>query len=38
MEIDGQEWLFYEAIPVDVAIIRGTTADPEAISAWSARR
>ena len=29
MEIDGQEWLFYEAFPVDVAIIRGTTADPD---------
>ncbi|MFZ1427377.1 MAG: CoA-transferase [Geminicoccaceae bacterium] len=29
MEIDGREWLFYEAIPVDVAIIRGTTADPD---------
>jgi propionate CoA-transferase len=29
MEIDGREWLFYEAVPVDVAIIRGTTADPE---------
>ena len=29
MEIDGQEWLFYQAIPVDVAIIRGTTADPD---------
>src|SRR5688572_20816243 len=29
MEIDGQEWLFYEAMPVDVAIIRGTTADPD---------
>jgi len=28
MEIDGQEWLFYETIPVDVAILRGTTADP----------
>ena len=29
MEIDGREWLFYEAIPVNVAIIRGTTADPD---------
>ena len=29
MEIDGREWLFYEAIPVDVAILRGTTADPD---------
>ncbi|MGF7208913.1 propionate CoA-transferase [Skermanella aerolata] len=29
MEIDGQEWLFYQAIPVDVAILRGTTADPD---------
>jgi propionate CoA-transferase len=27
MEIDGQEWLFYKAIPIDVAFIRGTTAD-----------
>lgn len=24
---DGDEWLFYRSIPVDVAIIRGTTAD-----------
>ena len=29
MEIGGQEWLFYEAFPVNVAIVRGTTADPE---------
>ncbi|WP_238418662.1 acyl CoA:acetate/3-ketoacid CoA transferase [Gordonia sp. 'Campus'] len=26
-EMDGQEWLFYEAIVPDVAIIRATTAD-----------
>jgi propionate CoA-transferase len=29
MEIGGREWLFYEAFAVDVAIVRGTTADPE---------
>ncbi|SNS81140.1 acetate CoA-transferase [Anaerovirgula multivorans] len=29
MEVNGQEWLFYPAIPIDVAIIRGTTADTE---------
>ncbi len=29
MQIGGKDWLFYEAIPVNVAIIRGTTADPE---------
>jgi len=26
-EIDGEEFLFYRSIPVDVALIRGTTAD-----------
>ena len=26
---DGDEWLYFRAIPVDVAIIRGTTADEE---------
>ena len=29
MEIGGREWLFYQAFPVQVAIIRGTTADPD---------
>ncbi len=27
IEIDGEEYLFYKAFPIDVAIIRGTTAD-----------
>ncbi|MEM9330044.1 MAG: acyl CoA:acetate/3-ketoacid CoA transferase [Pseudomonadota bacterium] len=27
-EIKGEEWLFYHSIPVNVALIRGTTADP----------
>jgi propionate CoA-transferase len=27
VERDGQEWLFYPSVPVDVAIIRATTAD-----------
>jgi len=26
---DGDEWLFFRSIPVDVALIRGTTADEE---------
>lgn len=29
MEIDGEEYLFYRAIPIDVAIIRATTADTD---------
>jgi len=27
IELNGKEWLFYKSIPIDVAIIRGTTAD-----------
>ena len=27
VEFDGEEWLYYKAIPVDAAIVRGTTAD-----------
>jgi propionate CoA-transferase len=27
VEFDGDEWLYFKAIPVDVAIVRGTTAD-----------
>ncbi len=29
MEIDGEEWLFYQAPRIHVALIRGTTADPD---------
>ncbi|MFM9880913.1 MAG: acyl CoA:acetate/3-ketoacid CoA transferase [Burkholderiaceae bacterium] len=29
MEIDGQEYLFYQAFPISVGIIRATTADPD---------
>ena len=27
VDFDGEEWLYFRSIPVDVAIIRGTTAD-----------
>ncbi|MGV3655710.1 MAG: acyl CoA:acetate/3-ketoacid CoA transferase [Noviherbaspirillum sp.] len=29
MEIDGQPYLFYRTMPINVAIIRGTVADPD---------
>jgi len=29
VEVDGEEMLFYRAIPIDVAFIRATTADPQ---------
>jgi len=29
MEIDGDEYLFYKAFPIDVALIRATTADTD---------
>jgi propionate CoA-transferase len=29
LEIDGEEFLYYRAFPINVGIIRGTTADPD---------
>jgi propionate CoA-transferase len=29
MNVDGEDFLFYKALPINVAIVRGTTADPD---------
>lgn len=29
LQIDGEDYLMYKALPIDVGIIRGTTADPQ---------
>ena len=29
IDIDGEEFLFYRTFPIDVAMVRGTTADPD---------
>lgn len=29
MEIDGEEWLFFPRLKIDVSLVRGTTADPK---------
>lgn len=29
IDIDGKTWLFYKVFPINVTLIRGTTADPE---------
>ncbi len=28
VEVEGEEWLFYKSTPIDVALIRATSADP----------
>lgn len=29
IQLDGQDWLYYRSMPIHVALLRGTTADPD---------
>lgn len=29
VEVEGEDWLFYKATPINIAFIRGTSADPQ---------
>lgn len=38
IEIDGEQWLFYKAFPINVAIIRERRLTTTATSRWKRRR